>query len=407
MGPPKRQRKKGRSNLPAIESDQLGPFAPGTVLWVLTHAAPIWPARVLGYAEACIDLPKRRVASLSQLRRLRDGSITGAAVRFFGDHSVSYIAEGMGLPFVPAAISVLDWVWKATKIDGLGRGWSAVVYSNEVKQDWRAACRDAVVHWRRRLGGRDEDTNAYAGLAPGTLVWGLCQDSPFWPGRIATQHDIDVSGATGESPVPFDWHVPVVFCGRGAGFAWMSLGDLALYLPGFEWRGWMRARGEAEGRDRDWPDVKIQEWSKWQDACVDAEQEFSLVHSAMLTPPGRPLGPPGSASHASGGGGRQVSSVPGTSPRKRSVPFQILPGRPRLQQPDHVESEVCSDDHRDPQTFESRAGREEEDQASHAGSVDQKFLEPECPLYQEGNFAEPSTEYCLVDSDVEEYDKLI
>lgn len=286
--------------LVTAESDQLGCFAPGTVLWVLTHASPIWPARVLGFTEACISLPKKKVATVAQLRRLRNGANTGAAVSFFGDDSVSYIAEGMGLPFIAASIPVMGWVWKATQIDGLGRGWKAEVYAESVKKDWTSACREATVHWRRRLGGCDEDTNPYVGLAPGTLVWGLCHGSPFWPGRIASEEEVKLSGPTEKRPHPANCYVPVFFCGGGAGFAWMSLGDLALFLPGFEWRGWMRARGEAEGRDRDWPGIKMQEWSKWQEACIDAEQEFALAHGSVLKPSGRHIGPPGNASHTSG-----------------------------------------------------------------------------------------------------------
>lgn len=389
MGPSKRQRKKARNTFVTGDTDQLGCFAPGTVLWVLTHASPIWPARVLGFTEACIDLPKRKVATVTQLRRLRDRADTGAAVRFFGDQSVSYIAEGMGLPFVAAAIPVMGWVWEATKIDGLGRGWSAEVYADSVKEDWTAACREAIVHWRRRLGGSDEETNAYAGLAPGTLVWGLCHDSPFWPGRIASEEEVKVSGATEERPTPANWHVPVAFCGGGAGFAWMSLGDLALFLPGFEWRGWMRARGEAEGRDRDWPDVKMQEWSKWQAACIDAEQEFALAHSAVLKPPGRRLGPPGSASHASGGGRgeRPASTSLGTSQGKPGLPFQIFPSQCQRQQQGSTGGADGSLDDVEPST--SAMG-----------------LQGEGDSFDEGGHLEPTTEYYIPDSDVEGYDQI-
>lgn len=389
MGQTKRQRKV-RSTLATGESDQLGCFAPGTVLWVLTHASPIWPARVLGFTEACIDLPRRKVATVTRLRRLREGADTGAAVRFFGDQSVSYISEGMGLAFVAAAIPVMGWVWEATKIDGLGRGWGAEVYADSVKEAWTSACKEAVEHWRRRRGGCDEDTNSYAGLAPGTLVWGLCQDSPFWPGRIASEEEVKLSGTTEERPTPEHWHVPVVFCGGGAGFAWMSLGDIALYLPGFEWRGWMRARGEAEGRDRDWPDVKMQVWSKWQEACIDAEQEFALVHADVLRAPGRSIGPPGSASHASGGGGRRErpdSAFVETSAGKPGLPFQIFPGHTRQQRRTEGEDRGVGDVH--PSTDETR---------SHD--------EGQCASFDEGALLEPSSEYYIPDSDVEGYDQL-
>jgi hypothetical protein len=209
--------------LPRIPGDQLGPFPPGTVIWALTDAAPIWPARVLGYTEAFTELPKRRLATVAQLRRLRDGSTSGVAVRFFGDSSVALIENGMGLPFVPAAVDTMDWVWRATKIDGVGRGWSEIIYSDATKRDWRDACREAVVYWRRRLGGRDEETKDYAGLSPGTLVWGLCEASPFWPGRIASQHDIAMSGVERDNADSGDGYVPVMYCGPGGGFAWMSL----------------------------------------------------------------------------------------------------------------------------------------------------------------------------------------
>lgn len=393
MGQSKRQRKKARSTLVTGDSDQLGCFAPGTVLWVLTEAAPIWPARVLGFTEACIDLPKRKVATVTQLRRLRDGFDTGAAVRFFGDQSVSYIAEGMGLPFVGAAVPVMGWVWEATKIDGLGRGWSADVYADSVKENWKDACREAVLHWRRRLGGTDEDTNAFAGLAPGTMVWGLCHDSPFWPGRVASEEEVVASGATEDRPAPMNWHVPVVFCGGGAGFAWMSLGDLALFLPGFEWRGWMRARGQAEGRDRDWPDVKMQEWSKWQEACIDAEQEFALAHSAVVAPPGRRLGPPGSVSHACGGGerGEQPGATafePNTG--KPAVPFQVYPGHlPTLHHGAAQGEERIDDADAEPSNYETRLGGEDGFSPLPEDVTD-----------------EPSTEYCIIDSDVEGFDRL-
>jgi hypothetical protein len=314
------------SLLPTTAEDQLGTLEPGTIVWVLTVQSPIWPARVLGYTEAAAVLPKQRLASIKALKRLRDRAVTGCAVRFFGDSSVALIADGMALPFVPAGLEAMSWVWPATELDGLGRGWPKSVYSDDAKAAWEVACVKAVAHWRRRFLGRDEDTFEYVSLAPGALVWGLCRDSPFWPGKVARREEVEQAGVEWDSTRREGGHVPVVFFGDGAGSAWMSLADLALFLPGAAWRSWMRARGEAERADRHWPAVERGEWERWGKACVEADEVFASDHDDLIFPRRGPfVGPPGSAGRGDGGGDGR-----GPSATSRSL---VAPGSHESQPP--------------------------------------------------------------------------
>jgi hypothetical protein len=316
-----------RENHPAVHEelasrlpDQLGPLPAGTVVLVQTHEAPVWPARVLGYAEARAALLAARCATPARLRRMRDDPRwRGAAVRFFGDDSVAAIAHGMATPYISAPPSSLLWIWRASELDGRALGWPAAAHGPDVRWRWEAACAEANNHIC--TGRRAVDTPMAAaipaknpkanGLTPGTFVWGLCANTPVWPGiviardaedsndddYIAYSADDDDSyndeinrkddattGADaavapmcptksfimGNSP---DF-VLVRFFGPDEGSALMSVCDLSLFLPGHMWRDWMRARSEAERKDRGWPTFDEADWDKWQHACKAADVRF-------------------------------------------------------------------------------------------------------------------------------------
>jgi hypothetical protein len=168
-------------------------------------------------------------------------------------------------------------------------------------------------------------------------------------------------------------------------------------LPGLNWREWIRARGEAERRDRHWPEVKAEDWSNWNDACVDAEREFAVVHgNRVFPPPGEPLGEPGSVSHAMHGGRRRsIVSPPLIKPA--SVPFQILPAQPQSRR--HLNDDVLGNVMQIAAPFEECG---DDDDASDTGSIVERYFGKRTAVDSDAEAAQQSTEYCLVDSDGEE-----
>jgi hypothetical protein len=314
-----------REELPSRLSDQLGPLPAGTVVLVQTHEAPVWPARVLGYAEAHAALLAARQATPARLRRMRDDPRwRGAAVRFFGDDSVAAIAHGMATPYVPAPSSSLLWIWRASELDARALAWPTAAHAPDVRRRWEDACSDANIHIRTRrfavgtpmaaaLPPYDLEAKE---LKPGMFVWGLCANTPLWPGVVTARdggNDDYIAGSTEDynrnndqinrkdngtagastavalmSPAKsfamenaHDF-VMVRFFGHDAGSALMSVCDLSLFLPGHMWRDWMRARSEAERKDRGWPPFDEADWNKWQLACDAADHRFTRTNFLHL-----------------------------------------------------------------------------------------------------------------------------
>lgn len=262
-----------RSLLPlrVPSSEHIGSFPPNTLLWVLCEGAPIWPARVLARKEALASLPARKIASRRKVSSL--SSRDGVAVRFFGDHTVALVEYGAAVPFVAVADGGAQWVWDAGRKDGVERGWGEGVYNEHVQATWKRAVRDAGYFMVKGEHGK-EAMQRYGRLGAGTLVWGLCGRSPFWPAVVIRKVK--------------DGAVRVRFFGvgqEGGTEGEMSLIDLCLFLPGEEWRAWMIARGEAEMKDRHWGAWKDVEGL--QKACEEADEAFREVHGVEGIPFGR------------------------------------------------------------------------------------------------------------------------
>lgn len=166
-----------------------------------------------------------------------------------------------------------QWMWDASRKDGVERGWGEGVYNEHVQATWKRAVRDAGYFMVKGEEGK-EAMQRYGRLGVGTLVWGLCGRSPFWPAVVIGKVK--------------DGEVRVRFFGvgqEGGAEGDMSLIDLCLFLPGEEWRAWMIARGKAEMKDRNWGAWKDGEGL--QKACEEADEAFREVHGVEGIPFGR------------------------------------------------------------------------------------------------------------------------
>lgn len=320
------------SHLRQEEGDQLGDLPPGTVVTALTEHAPAWPAVVLGYSEALRICPQARVASRETLRRMRhQGGQAGIAVRYFGDNSVSLVAQGMAHVFVPGSVRSLSWQWEATQMDGMARRWPPSVYEPSVRSQWEAAIVEASIFCRRscrvKLLWEGDHAEAVARLSPGTLVWGLTSKSPFWPGRICNDADAARAGLAHDEEARSSDHRPVAFIGPGSGVAVMSVADLSHFTPGPAWRSWMRARSERERLDRGWPIFSPSDWDEWSRACDDAERLFGQLCTKRPAPPAFAEAPSRSAKNTDRISGPPVPGLQtfGKCGRQSTIPINKSP----------------------------------------------------------------------------------
>jgi PWWP domain len=181
-------------------------------------------------------------------------------------------------------------MWHASCLEGVARRWPVEeVFTAAVRARWDDGCAEAAVFCQRRGGGgrgrlTSEAADFYAGLSPGTLVWGLCERSPHWPGRVASRQEEEDCGLSLEPGMSDGDYCAVRFFGPKGGFLYMSLADIALFLPGQMWRDWFRARSEAERKDRLWPHFNDNDWDDWEMACNAADMAFSKLHASKLFP---------------------------------------------------------------------------------------------------------------------------